>query len=308
MLTCACGARFEVDNTLAGQDVLCPECQQPLKAPAQDRLPQVTSGWALASVVLALVGAFTIVGTVLAVLLGFYALRHISRNRQRVRGIGLAIFGIYLGTKFTALTILALSNSDLFGLENLMREKFTAEQVDTSGPLEVVQGAKGFAITRPSEKWGQVAGNQSDDPAVSLLQRNRDLLLMQVARYAFLDVRTLPPGNIRNLDQCQDDILTEFENRPRQANPFAEDDDDFPAAIHARLLASRQLETKDGVEGREMDVDVRSGGQPWRFTIRLYRRGNGRIYVVRAYTQKRRYNKNKSELEMALDSFRILRR
>ncbi len=78
MLTCACGARFEVDDTLAGQDVFCPECQQPLKTPALDRPPQLTSGWALASVVLALVGAFTVVGTILAVLLGFYALLHIA--------------------------------------------------------------------------------------------------------------------------------------------------------------------------------------------------------------------------------------
>jgi hypothetical protein len=308
MLTCACGARFEVDDTLAGQDVLCPECQQPLKAPALDRPPQVTSGWALASVVFALVGAFTVVGSLLAVFLGILGLRHAARQRQRVTGAGFAVCGICLGILFTTLTVFALSTSDLFGLENLMREKFMAEQVDTSGPLEVVQGAKGFAITRPSEKWGQVAGNRSDDPAVSLLQTNLDLLLLQVAHHAFLDVRTLPPGNIRSLDQCQDEILAEFEIRPRPANPFGEEDDDWPAALHARLLTSRQLETKDGVEGREMEVDVRSAGQSWHFTIRLYRRGNGRIYVVRAYTHKRRYARNKSELETGLDSFRILGR
>ncbi len=208
---------------------------------------------------------------------------------------------------FTALTVFALSTSDLFGLENLMRAKFMAEQVDTSGPLEVVMGAKGFAITRPSEKWGHVFGDQSDDPTVAALQKNRDLLLLQVARYAFLDVQALPPGNFRTLDQCEDEILSEFEIRPRPANPFG-DDDDFPAGLRARLLGSRRLETKDGVEGREMEVEVRSAGQPWHFRIRLYRRGNGRIYVVRAYTHQRRYAQNKSEMETALDSFRILPR
>ncbi len=121
MLTCACGARFEVDDTLAGQEVLCPECQQPIKAPALDRPPQVTSGWALASVVLALVGAFTVLGTVLAAVLGFYALLHIARNRQRVSGAGLAVFGICLGVLFTGLTVFALTTSDLFGLESLVR-------------------------------------------------------------------------------------------------------------------------------------------------------------------------------------------
>src|SRR4051812_13283476 len=52
-LTCACGARFEVEDTLAGQEVSCPECQQPLKAPALQRVPLRTSGFALASAQLA---------------------------------------------------------------------------------------------------------------------------------------------------------------------------------------------------------------------------------------------------------------
>ena len=260
----------------------------------------------LASVVLALVGAFTVVGTVLAVFLGFYALLHIARQRQRVAGTGFAVCGICLGIGFTTLTVFALTTSDLFGLENLLRERTMAEQVDTSGPLEIVQGAKGFAITRPSEKWGQVLGNQSDDPAVSALQKNRDLLLLQVAHYAFLDVRACRRGNSRNLDQCQDEILDEFQIH-RRVKPFEVEEDDVPAAFHARLLNSRQLPTKEGVEGHEMDVDVRSAGQPWHFTIRLYRRGNDRIYIVRAYTGKRHHAHNKSELETALDSFRILR-
>src|SRR5689334_16012982 len=104
MITCACGARFEVDDTLAGQEVLCPDCQQPLKAPAVDRPPQLTSGWALASVVLALVGAFTLFGSLAAVLLGVIALISISRHRRQVSGTGFAVFGICLGVLFTGLT------------------------------------------------------------------------------------------------------------------------------------------------------------------------------------------------------------
>ncbi len=230
MLTCACGTRFEVDDTLAGQEVLCPECQQPLRAPARQRPPQVTSGWALASVVLALVGAFTVLGTVVAVLLGLIALAQIARHRERLTGAGFAVLGIGLGVLFTGLTLFALSSSDLFGLEGLVRERTLAQQVDTSGPMEIVRGAKGFAITRPSEKWGQVSGNQSDDPAVSPLQRDRDLLLLQAARYAFLDVRTRPRGHFRTLDQCQDDILAEFEAPHRPPSPFGEDDEDFQPA------------------------------------------------------------------------------
>src|SRR5579872_2104701 len=164
MLTCACGARFEVDDTLAGQEVLCPECQQPLKAPALERPPQVTSAWALASVVLALIGAFTVLGTLLAIVFGAVGLVSIARNRQRVTGTGFAILGICLGVLFTGLTVFALNTTDLLGLDAWVREHNLTERVDTSGPMEVVRVAKGFAITRPTEKWGQVLGNQSDEP------------------------------------------------------------------------------------------------------------------------------------------------
>src|SRR5262249_23739752 len=168
----------------AGQEVLCPECQQPIQAPVLQRLPRVTSGWALASVLLALIGAFTVVGTVVAVLLGIIALVSISRHRHRVRGTGFAVLGIGMGLLFTVLTVVALNASDMFGLESWMRERTMAQKIDTSGPMEIVRGLKGFAITRPTEKWGQVQGHDSDDPAVGEVQNNLDLLLLHMALHA----------------------------------------------------------------------------------------------------------------------------
>jgi hypothetical protein len=297
-----------VDESLAGQEVLCPECQQPIQAPAAERLPRVTSGWALASVVLALIGAFTIVGTVVAVFLGIIALVSISRQRNRVTGVGFALFGICTGVLFTLLTVVALNASDIFGLESWMRERNLGQKLDTSGPLEIVRGNQGFAITRPNENWGQVPGNESDDPAVSDFQNNLDLLLMQLARYAFIDVRTLTAGHFRTLDQCEPEILADFDVARRPRNPFEDEDDEFRQAVRVRRLSQRRLDAKDGMEGREMEVEVRCGGKPWLILIRLYRRGNGRIFVVRAYAPKRRFADIRTELEDALDSFRILRR
>jgi hypothetical protein len=306
MLTCACGTRFEVDASLAGQEVLCPECQQPVKAPAAERPPLVTSGWALASVLLALIGAFTILGTVVAVLLGLIALVSIARHRDRLTGAGFAVFGICLGILFTILTVVAFNAADVFGLESWMRERTMARKIDRSGPLEVVQGSKGFAITRPTEKWGQVENNTSDDPAVGMFQDNLDLLLMQLPRHAFIDVRTLHNPPVRNLDQGESEVLAEFEARqPR--NPF-EDENDFRAATHVRRLGGSRLPARDGMDGRAVEVELRCAGKSWLALIRLYRRGNGRIYVVRAYAPKRRFEEVRGELETALNSFRILGR
>jgi hypothetical protein len=308
MLTCPCGARFEVDDSLAGLEVLCPECQQPVKALQADRLPRVTSGWALASVLLALLGAFTVVGTVAAVVLGFIALLSISRQRERVTGSGFAVLGICLGILFTALTVVALNAGDLFGLESWVRERTLARKIDTSGPLEIVQGKLGFAITRPSEKWGQVPNQDSGDPAVGYFQDQLDLLLIQLSRHAFIDVRALPLFPRHSLDECEQDILAGFEVQHRPRNPFNDDEDDFLHAVRMRRLGERPLEARDGMEGRQMEVEVRCAGKPWHFLIRLHRRDNGRIYVVRAYVPQRRFADIRGELETALDSFRILRR
>jgi hypothetical protein len=258
--------------------------------------------------VVALVGAFT-PATLLAVGLGVAALVSIRRHRERVTGAGFAVFGIVLGCVFGGLTLFALSTGELFGLGGHLRERMLAGEVDTSGPLEVVMVDRGFAITRPSEKWGRVHAGHLDD-AIGGLQQRRDLLLMQVARYSFVDVR-VENNNGQGLDRWQDDILSELQPRPRQPMRFpAEDDDEddpLRLATRADLKGSRRLATADGVEGREMTVDVRRAGERWRFIIRLYRKGNGPVYVVRAYTQSRRLSLVERELTQALDSFRLLR-
>jgi len=70
----------------------------------------------LASVLLGVTLAFTVVGTILAVILGCVGLVSIARNRDRVTGAGYAVFGIVWGLVFTAVTLLALTRGELFGL------------------------------------------------------------------------------------------------------------------------------------------------------------------------------------------------
>src|SRR5262245_34612351 len=120
-LSCPCGARFEVEETFAGQAVACPDCQRSLRAPAPGRVVRRTSGLAIASVALALMGAFTVVGTVVAVLLGLAALVAIARRRDRLAGAGFAVLGIVLGVAFTGLTLFAFSTQELFGVTEPLR-------------------------------------------------------------------------------------------------------------------------------------------------------------------------------------------
>jgi hypothetical protein len=312
-LTCDCGARFEVEDTLAGQEVSCPECQQPLKAPALQALPVQTSALAIASAVLALAGAFTVVGTLAAVGLGVAALVSIARHRDRLAGSGFAVFGILAGGALTALTVLALTTSELFGLGGWLREKAMADQIDTSGPLEVVVAAQGFAITRPSEKWGQATANALEDPILAGLQKDRDLLLVQPARNAFVDVRVVRNSKGFTVDSCHQEVLKELESVPD--NPFLDgDDEDVPQprrpgrASTVKVESSRQLPALDGAEGRELIVDIHRAGQAWRFVVRYYKKPGRPLFITRAYTQKRNFRRVEEELRRALDSFRILPR
>src|SRR5207245_166118 len=173
-VNCSCGSQFEVEETFAGQTVSCPECRNSVRVPAVTRRPLRTSTYALASVLLGVTLAFTVVGTIVAVILGCVGLVSIARNRGRVTGAGYAVFGIVWGVIFTGVTLMALTRGELFGLDQL-RQQILAGEVDLTGPMEVIREKDGFAITRPSGRWG-VARE-------SLLQRlnpNGSLLLANV--------------------------------------------------------------------------------------------------------------------------------
>jgi hypothetical protein len=312
VLTCECGACFEVEEALAGREVRCPECQQPIQVPTRAKVSVRTSALALASAALALLGAFTVIGTLVAVGLGVAGLLAIRRQPERLAGAGFALFGIIGGTLLTGLSVFALSQHELFGMQGWMRERTMAGLIDTSGPLEVDTGA-GWTIARPSEQWGRVRGEQSEDPAVYSLQKNRDLLLMQVRKHAYVDVR-VDPGNkqINDLNAYQWNVI---HNEFAPAQPGSGVGDEEPWFGKGSRIEGpprvQQLAPMGDVEGSEQTLVVRRGGQRWRFLVRVYRKvpppgaPNPPFHVVRAYTPENRFRLNEGELRQALDSFRI---
>jgi hypothetical protein len=309
-LTCACGARFELEDTLAGQEVSCPECQQPLQAPALQRLPLQTSMFAIASVILALVGAFTVVGTIAAVILGIVALIEIARRRDRVAGTGFAAFGIIAGTALTVVTVLALCTGELFGLGGSMRQVAWAEQLDRNGPMEIIRKERGFAITRPTEKWGVALNNQIEgEPILEAIQKNRDLVLVQPAFFTCVDVRVDNRRDVRSLDDLGEPILRELQGDQQQpmnkwGNPDPEKEFKFIQQVK-QVGTSKDLPKLNGVAGKEMLVDMRCAGQPWEMVIRYYKLDDGKLFIVRGYSKKR-FTRGKDEIQQALDSFQIL--
>ncbi|OAI50634.1 hypothetical protein AYO44_17615 [Planctomycetaceae bacterium SCGC AG-212-F19] len=293
-LTCSCGARFEVEDHLAGQTVQCPECQQPVAVAAAPAQPMRTSGLAIASVVLALVGAFTGIGTVLAVVLGGVALVQIRKHPRAIAGTGYAILGIACGLIFSGLFFLAILQAEVFGVD-MLRDRLMSHNLDRDGPLEITRPADGFAIRRPSSQWGVARPNLASDLAPA-----SQVLLVHPGKNAFIDV-ACEDLNGRSLDACKDAVLQTFRGN---RNDFA------PRALRYRDLEVEYTKplapVPAGDEGLEMVFRVGFGGERLTYLVRIIRQGTD-VYVIRSWTQRNRFLMVEPELRQALDSFRILR-
>ncbi len=317
-LTCDCGARFEVDDLQAGKDVPCPECREAVRAPQRAAGPQL-SFWALASVVLALVGAFTLVGSVAAVLAGLYALLAINHARGRLTGSGVALGAIVAGLLFTGLTLLVVLRPGLLPVGSWLRQRSMAGQVDTTGTLEMLSRSGDVLITRPSSEWGRARNDRTDDPVVSDIQQKRELLLVNLARHAYVDVFR-DTSNTVTLERYYDAFIEQDIN-PYRAALLGEDEGptytrrgfgagppvaDTRGPFAPQILSQNNIDEVDGHQAREWVIEQRRGGQTWMFIIRAYKRGGLLpIHVVRAYTPLRRFEANEEELRRLLDSVRI---
>jgi Domain of unknown function (DUF4190) len=301
-LTCSCGARLEIDEKFAGQTIHCPDCQQSLQAPPPAaRAPRRTSGFAVASFVLALVGAFTLVGTLLAIVLGALALFDIRRQRERVAGRGYAIAGIVLGAVLTALSLFVYIKVELFGLDGLMREPQWAGKLDFNGPLEIMRSQEGFAITRPSDQWGVY-----NDPLFGFANHvPLDLLLVNVTEGAYILCRRHIVPDQWSLERCQDKALEDF----RDADLISGPSKPRHRASQFDARPVKHLPTVHDTEAVEMMVDKTVGGRRRTYLVRVIKKqGDNQMYLVAGGTSPDRFSRLEPQLRKALDSFRLLDR
>jgi hypothetical protein len=295
-LTCRCGACFEVEETYSGQSVTCPDCHLPVQAPRQQSRPLRTSGFALASVLVALLLGMTPV-VPLAVLLGIVALAHIRRHRDEVTGTLFAVAGIVLGGVFSLLFGLAVIQTEMFGVQ-FLREGMMGAQVDRSGPMEVIRAVDGFAIRRPSARWGVA------QPGLArTLVPGSALVLVNVARDGYIDV-TPDFLNARTLQQYGQDVVNHFyDNRDEFGRPR-------PGGLRARNVQLKRMQPLPPSADREcldMLVELQLGPQRMTYLIRVIRPiGSDRIFLVRGWGQTRRFPQFEQEVRDAMDSVRFV--
>jgi hypothetical protein len=291
-LTCQCGTRFEVDETFGGHEVTCPQCQAPVKAPAPTRVPVHTSDWAIASLVLALVGAFTVVGTASAIVLGIIAIVRIQRNRERQAGMGYAVTGIVLGAVFTGLTLLAITTGEVFGIGEQIRERQLAGRLRDDPDLEVEQGD--FHITRVSHDWAVAKPELKRE-----LQSETDLLLVHKRRDAYLDVEAVGL-KFMSAESFADQLLEQYRKQGRESSNTL-----LPKLSEVKLRDKTILPSKNGEQRVEMLVGVHVLGQPWNFLVRVVMEENGRTYVISGRAHVHTFKKVEDDMRRMMDSFGV---
>jgi hypothetical protein len=301
-LICTCGVRLEVDDTFAGQTITCPDCQRPVKVPAPEQDSVRTSGLALTSLVLALVGAFTVLGTLAAAVLGGLALVSIRQNPGRLSGRRYAVAGIILGAVLTGLSLFAYTSVELFGVDDLLREPQWAGKLDYPESLKVDRQRDGYEITRPSAKWGVLrdarANNAFDFPDVA----PRPLLLVLVSESAHV-VCVPVPGAPQGLTECREHALDKFHRLDITAP-----DRNQPGRLADMSTGEvKELEPEGGAERVELYVEKKVRGQTRKYLVRvIHKKDDHYLYLVAAGCRVDRFARLEGEFRQALDSFHLV--
>jgi len=294
--TCSCGVLLEVDDNLTGQNIHCPDCQRAVQVPSLDRVPQRTSGLAIASLVLALIGAFTVVGTIVAVVLGVLALLTISRQRDRLAGEAFAITGILLGVVLTGMSLFAYTSVELFGINSVLRESQWFGKLEYDEPLERPIGAD-YALTRPSKEWGVY------EPEFQFGDFNEGLILANLRKDAFVTCIWVSLIRPENLELAQADAVDKLRNsqlfRLLSRNVF-------PA--EPVVVSKKAMPTRDGLDIRELKLRVKLGRRNREFLVHLARtRDDSKIYVIAGGVRAEQFKQYEPELRQILGTFKIHR-
>jgi hypothetical protein len=287
-VTCSCGARLEIDDKFAGQSIPCPDCHKPILAQPPLPPPTRTSGLAVLSLLMAIVGAFTIVGTLAAMACGAIAYRQLTRKRSNVGGVRIAQAGMILGAVFTVLAVAAYGSRSLLGVDSLLRRYLWANRLEYKDPLAVTKPLPNFgsvySLERPSLNWGVCKENS---------QRQNDVLMYVDLRddaYILWMTDRIDP---------QDDAAI---IRDRAVQLFQSSDyTKMIGKLPEQTPEPRNISNDNNVQ--EFFLDVVLSGIPRTFLFWVKREGNNYINVLVCGTRTHRFRHLDSVFRQTIDSF-----
>jgi hypothetical protein len=315
-LTCSCSAVLEVDERFAGQTVICPDCRKPLTVPVPAvAAPGRTSGFAIASLVLALVGAFTVVGTILAIVCGAVALWTIRQHPKQLAGQRIAWAGMILGAVLSVTSLLAYISMDLFGVDGLLREARWLGKLDYPADLEIKRSH--YKIKRPTTRWGVLYTQPTGTS--SYPSSPQDMLLVLPAKSAYIICLAVDVKAGLGFEECQDEGIKalrqlEMTRFTLYRNPNVE----VPLERHNKRLEDRFDRAGKVTHIMKMKINKMLRGEKKTYFLRIFKQdddlpfGDNTIYVVAGVAPSIRLEDGpykdddlRKELHEALDSFSI---
>jgi hypothetical protein len=293
-VTCSCGARLELDDRFAGKAIPCPDCQLPLstKTAAVEARQVPISGLALTSLILATTGACTILGSLAAIVVGYFALRQIAREPERYGGLNFARAGMIAGGVFTLVTLAVLLSTEAFGVDSLLREfRYAADldyKTELGGQFKIQQSNRDhdYAIQRPSAAWGKLKAKGEDTDLLTLVNVREDAHLVCLSM--------IEPDEEAALDKAAERFrasgLFKLLNRPEAKAPTPE------------------AEPKKVPENKnELILDVRMGNYDRTFLLRVVKvQKGGDIFLLAAGTRKGRFGRIVDDIRRAFDKFQVV--
>ena len=291
-INCTCGAHLELDDRFAGQTIACPDCKKPLQAPSLTSPTLRTSGLALASLILALVGAFTVVGTIVAVVLGFVALRQIRRQPDLLTGKRFALAGMGAGAVLTAVSLFAYLKTDLFGLDRLLRTPMWAGKIDYS-ETEIASG--GIILKRPNPHWGHYRPKETHDD-FGQPTRSDFVILVNLKDDAHAIGLTFPKGQLP--DNFEEAVIAKLLRSDlfRLLSPKR-------SSLPEHSESERKQIAMENGRKEDLFMNVHLGSHERTFWVRYFQSGD-EVYVVAAGTRKNRFRSLETQLQEIVESFK----
>jgi len=127
-----CGVMLPTGGLAPGVSVQCARCGNQFALPATPQAEPATSGKATASLIFGLIPVPLLTG-IPAVILGIWALFDIKRRPGELKGSGLAISGITLGTICSFVCTPIISFAVWFGMRVAEESKFTEDPGEVAG-------------------------------------------------------------------------------------------------------------------------------------------------------------------------------
>jgi hypothetical protein len=191
---CECGSQLEIDEKFLGKEILCPDCQRPLPTKAPPTPPPLdipefrrTSGLAILSLSMSIVGFFTLIGSIAGIALGVVALKKITQQPNKLEGTVLARAGVITGGVGLFLTLILMFLPTAF-VEVYMRDLLYAGRLHypTGKSVERTTETETVRIDRPSQNAWNDWGVYTSPALVNPPFTKDDLILINTKEDAYI--------------------------------------------------------------------------------------------------------------------------